>query len=64
LTVTKNKNKYEYEVYLNCYDYESKIVHNKEKYVTLTGDDVVLLNLNEIYEEKGYYSEILEHHNR
>lgn len=55
--VTKNKNKYEYEVYLKCYDYESKIVHNKEKYVTLTGDSVVLLNLNEIYEEKGYYSE-------
>lgn len=55
--VTRAKNKYEYQAYLNCYDYESKIVKNKEKYVTLSGDEVTLLNLNEIYDEKGFYTE-------
>ena len=55
--ITKENNKYQYKTYLKCYDYESKIVKNKEKYITLSGDDVTILNVNEIYEEMGYYSE-------
>lgn len=55
--VTRNGNKYSYDTYLNCFDYESKIVKNKEKKMFLIGESVMLLNLNEIYEEKGYYTE-------
>ena len=55
--VTNKGNKYKYKTYLNCTDYETKLVSNSEKYIILTGNPVVLLNSGEIYEEKGYYSD-------
>ncbi len=55
--ITKNKNKYKYQTYLKCFDYETKLVDNSEKYITLSGDPVTILNKNEIYEEMGFYTE-------
>ena len=55
--VTRSGNSYKYKAYLNCFDYETKLVSNSEKYIILSGDEVTLLNYGEIYEEKGYYSE-------
>ncbi len=55
--VKNNNNKYRYQAYLKCPDYETKLISNSEKYISLTGEPVVLLNLGEIYEEKGYYSD-------
>ncbi len=55
--VSNKNNKYKYEAYLKCNDYETKLVSNSEKYITLSGDPVVILNSGELYEEKGYYSD-------
>ena len=55
--VTKNKNKLNFQTYLKCIDHETTIVKNKEKYITLSGDTITILNAGEIYEEKGFYTE-------
>lgn len=55
--VTKNKNKLNFQTYLKCIDHETTIVRNKEKYITLSGDTITILNAGEIYEEKGFYTE-------
>ena len=55
--VTRSGNKYKYQAYLKCLDYETKLISNSEKYIVLSGDAVTILNAGEIYEEKGYYSD-------
>lgn len=55
--VTNKNNKYSYKPYLKCTNYETKIVSNSNKYITLSGDEVTILNIGEIYEERGYFSE-------
>lgn len=55
--VTRKGDKYKYQAYLKCNDYETKLISNSEKYIILSGDTVTLLNYGEIYEEKGYYSD-------
>ena len=55
--VSRDRNKYKYQAYLKCLDYETEIISNSEKYIILSGDTVTLLNRGEIYEEKGYYTE-------
>lgn len=44
-----------YQPYLSCQDYKSDILNNKSKYVVLNGDEVVLLNENEIFDDPMYY---------
>ncbi len=55
--VTKKGNKNKYTPYLKCLDYETKLVSNSDKYISLSGDEITILNYGEIYEEKGYFSE-------
>ena len=53
--IVKNENgKLKYQAYLDCPDYKSNIIRNPEKYIKLIGDNVIVLNKGELYEEPGY----------
>ena len=51
--VTNNNGTLSYEPYLKCDGYETTL-KKKYKYIDLIGDDVLLLNKGEVYEEKYY----------
>ena len=52
--VTNNNGTLKYQAYLKCPDYTSKIVNNKSKYITLNGEEVVILNAGEIFNDPHY----------
>ncbi len=52
--VRNNNGSLTYQAYLKCDDYETKLNSKKNKYISLVGDEVVILNKGEIYEEKNY----------
>ena len=43
-----------YKPYLKCDDYQSKIIINNTKIIKLVGDDIIVLNKGEIYNEQYY----------
>ena len=52
--VTNNNGTLKYQAYLKCPDYTSKIVNNKSKYITLNGEEVMILNAGEIFNDPHY----------
>ena len=53
--IVKNENgQVKATAYLKCDDYESEIVKNKEKYATLNGDTIMLLNYGEAFIDPLY----------
>ena len=53
--LVKNVNgKLEASAYLNCPDYESEIIDNKNKYIELNDGDVIVLNVGEIFKDPLY----------
>lgn len=53
--VSNTNRKMNYQPYLSCPDYKSDIIKNKSKYVVLNGDEVILLNENEVFDDPMYY---------
>ena len=54
VVVSRSKGNLNYEAYLKCDDYESKLVNNKNKIITLIGDETITLNKGEVYTEQYY----------
>ena len=52
--VRNNKGTLEAEAYLECEDYESTIVKNKNKYIELKGKPLMVLNYGEVYNDPMY----------
>lgn len=52
--VTNEKGKLNYQAYLKCDDYETKIVNNKGKIIELVGDPVIILNNGELFKDPLY----------
>ena len=52
--ISNENGKLKYKAYLDCPDYKSNVIKNPEKYIKLNGDNVVALNINELYEEPGH----------
>lgn len=60
--VSNNNGSLKYQPYLKCGDYKTDVIKNKSKYIVLNGDEVFLLNQNEVFDDPKYYlkSEILD----
>ncbi len=54
VVVTNNNGKLNYDVYLDCLDYKSPLIKNKNKYIVLVGGDVITLNKGEIFQDPMY----------
>ena len=54
VVVTNVEGKIEYTPYLKCIDYESKIFNNKNSYIELKGEEVVIINQGTLYFDFGY----------
>ena len=53
--IVKNENgTLKYKPYLSCDNYQTELSDSKHKYIKLEGDDVLILNKGEVYEEKAY----------
>ena len=52
--VKNNNGTIEAEAYLKCDDYESQIIKNKSKYISLNGNSVILLNVGEAFNDPLY----------
>lgn len=53
--IVKNDNgNLTYTTYLKCDNYQSEVKSTRHKYIILTGDNIVVLNKGEVYEEKDY----------
>ena len=52
--VKTNNGKVEAQAYLKCEDYTTVIYKNKSKYITLIGEDVMLLNMGEAFNDPLY----------
>lgn len=53
--VTNNNGEIKIVPYLQCGDYESEVIKNKEKYISLNGDDIMVLNVGEVFNDPLYY---------
>ena len=52
--VTNENGKLKYQAYLDCYDYESKIIKQKSKYMELNDGDIIVLNEGEVFNDPLY----------
>ena len=53
--VKNNNGSLEANAYLDCENYQSKIIKNKSKYVVLNGDAIMTLNTGEAFNDPSYY---------
>ena len=53
--VKNNNGSLEATAYLNCENYQSKIIKNKSKYVVLNGEPIMVLNTGEAFNDPSYY---------
>lgn len=52
--VSNTNGKLEAKAYLECPDYKSNVVNNKEKYIELKGDAVVIITAGEVFNDPLY----------
>lgn len=52
--ITNKSGKFDAQAYLNCEDYESEVVDNKQKYIALNGEAIIKLNVGEVFNDPLY----------
>ncbi len=52
--VTNDAGTLKYKAYLQCPDYQSKIIDNKTKYITLNDSEIIILNKGEAFNDPMY----------